>query len=306
MPRLSGRAAALASVAKINWDIRPTLVTLLGVKTHPRRPVLVGIALAVLLALGAGSRSWSATRSASAANRPTSPPRRSSPCPDRDRAAAGVHRHHGARHRPTRSRGRRAPGRGRRGRDHRRRDHARRGGRRRPRRGRDVPARRRPRARCASRPRARRAPCAASTTSPRSARPARSVAEHLGETVDVAAAVPHGRHGRGRRRPRPGRVGGRQRLLAHLQGVRRRAPARGAVHRRGRARGARATSTSTSPLARQRLQRRRLPRLRRVRDVHGRRRRDASTRRRRRARRPGRSRCATRSARSGSTRTSSA
>jgi hypothetical protein len=36
------------------WDDRPTRVTLRPVMTHPRRPVLVGVAIVILLALGAG------------------------------------------------------------------------------------------------------------------------------------------------------------------------------------------------------------------------------------------------------------
>ena len=41
-------------VSVFEWDNRPSLATLLGVMTQTRRPVLVGISLALLLALGAG------------------------------------------------------------------------------------------------------------------------------------------------------------------------------------------------------------------------------------------------------------
>ena len=101
--------------------------------------------------------------------------------------------------------------------------------------------------RCASRPTARPARCAAIYDLAAQVRAGRSVAEHLGEEVDLAAAVPHGRPGRRRRHPRPGRVGGRQRLLARVEGVRRRAAARG--RRTSTDRSPRRTTTSTSSCA---------------------------------------------------------
>ena len=73
---------------------------------------------------------------------------------------------------------------------------------------------------------------------------------------------------RGRRHARPGGMGVGRRLLARVEGVRRRRAARGAVHRRDRARrGIRGLRRVPAPLARERHQRRGLPRVRRVRHV---------------------------------------
>jgi hypothetical protein len=48
------RSEKVSQVRALEWDNRPTLATLLGVMTQTRRPVLVGISLALLLAFGAG------------------------------------------------------------------------------------------------------------------------------------------------------------------------------------------------------------------------------------------------------------
>ena len=87
---------------------------------------------------------------------------------------------------------------------------------------------------------------------------------------------------------RRARVGRRRRLLAQLQGVRRRHPRRRALHRRGGARGrARRLRAVRAPCARRGLQRDRHPGIHRVPDVLGRRRRRRRVRRRRHARGPG-------------------
>ena len=138
-------------------------------------------------------------------------------------------------------------------------------------------------------------------------RDARSVAENLGRTIDSRLGVPHGRPRRRRRRRRRGRLGRGRRLLAQLEGVRRRHPRRRPVHRRGGTRaGPRRVRGVRPARARRGLQRDRHPGLHRV--PHLRRR----GRRRRRLQppttrtSPGHSRCARRSGRCGSTPTTSA
>ena len=137
-------------------------------------------------------------------------------------------------------------------------------------------------------------------------RDGRTVTEHLGETVDSRlgrSAWSTSAPSASRSTSPPGRTA---RLLAQLQGVRRRHPRRRAVHRRGGARGrARRLRALRAPRARRGLQRDRDPGLHRVPDV-------LRARRRRRRVRPddttwrGPSRCARRSGRCGSTPTTSA
>ena len=242
--------------------------------TARRRGILAVVTAVVLLALGlgrrcrrrrcarhphrAGRRRWTPADPVVPASPPPSR-RRGSPrvdAPPTARVDARPRRAHGCRGRRLGDRGRGIP--------HRLAGDGRR-------RRRVVPAERHAPTRCASRPRARPAPCAASTTSPPPCAPAPIVTEHLGDAGHARrAAVPHGRPRRGRRRrpTRPQWVG-RHRLLARSQGVRGRATCADPpyIDQAALADAYDDFEAFLAPLARERLQRRRLARVRRVRDL---------------------------------------
>ena len=118
-------------------------------------------------------------------------------------------------------------------------------------------------------------------------RSGRAVTERLGDEVSSRLPFRMVDLGAVGVTPDPARVGQRHRLLARLEGLRRRGPAGGALRRRGGPReGLRRLRRVRAAQPRQRLHRRRVPRLHRVRDPAGRPRR-AGLRRGRRARRPG-------------------
>ena len=191
------------------------------------------------------------------------------------RRAAEDHRRVGTRRHPHPGRPRRARGRAGRCDDHRGGGHAHRDGRGRGPRRRHLPARRRRHGPAGHRPqRGRRGPRRVRPRL-RGAHRARGdrASRHRGH---VTAAVPDGRPRRGRRHAGPGAVVGRHRLLARLEGLRRRPPRRGAVRRRGGAgHGLRGLRHLRAAQPRQRVHGARVPRLRRARHV------------RRRAGRPG-------------------